>query len=369
LRAIGLMSGTSLDGVHIALIETDGEAITAFGPTGHHPYTRSEQEVLQKALAEAAQLADRNARPGVLVEAETLVTRTHTETLDAFVAEHDIPLAEVDVVGFHGLTVLHRPRARLTVQIGDAKAIARRRNVKVVHDFRAADVEAGGQGMPLAPVFHCALVAALDRPGPIAVLTIGGVASVTYCRGDEPPVACDAGPGNALIDDFMRAHTGRALEDHGIMASRGKPNADFIARVLRDPFFAEPAPKSLDRNAFAFANLSLPELSLADGAATLSALTAAAVGRVAPHLPAVPASWIVTGAGARNRTLVRFLSDVVAPAKVATADEVGWSAAALDAQAIAYLAVRTLKGLPLSFPTTTGAPKPLTGGVIAHPGA
>jgi anhydro-N-acetylmuramic acid kinase len=361
------MSGTSLDGVHIALIETDGVAITAFGPTGRHPYTKSEQEVLHQALTEAAQLTDRNARPGVLVEAETLVTRTHTDALDAFVAEHNIALAEIDVVGFHGLTVLHNPRARLTVQLGDAKALARRRNVKVAHDFRAADVEAGGQGVPLAPLFHCALIARLKRPGPIIVLNVGSVASVTYCDDEAPPVACDAGPGNALIDDFMRAHTGRAHEDHGIMASRGKPDADFIARVLRDPFFAAPAPKVLDRNAFALANLSLPELSLADGAATLSALTAAAVGRVAPHLPAVPASWIVIGGGARNRTFTRFLCDIVAPAKVETADEVGWSIDALDAQAFAYLAVRTLKGLPLTFPTTTGAPKPLPGGLIAHP--
>jgi anhydro-N-acetylmuramic acid kinase len=367
LRAIGLMSGTSLDGIHIALIETDGVAITAFGPTGCRRYSKAEQEVLQQALAEGANLTDRNARPGVLVEAEMLVTRTHTEALDSFVTEQKISFADIDVVGLHGQTVLHRPRARLTAQLGDAKAIARRCNVKVVHDFRAADMEAGGQGAPLTPVFHCAMAGTLDRPRPVAVLNIGGVANVTYCDGEAAPVACDTGPGNALIDDFMRAHTGRAHEDHGIMASRGKPDGELIARALRDPFFAELPPKSLDRNAFCLASLSLPDFSLADGAATLSALTATAVGRIIPHLPAAPATWIAIGGGARNRTLIKFLSEIVAPAKVETADEVGWSADALEAQAFAHLAVRTLRGLPITFPTTTGVPKPMVGGVIAHP--
>src|SRR5262249_30658090 len=156
-------SGTSLDGVDIALIETDGVVISACGPTGYHPYSKAEQKVLQQALAEGAHLTDRNARPGGLAEAGTLVTRTHTAAIDAFVAEHKIDRADVDVIGFHGQTVLHRPRARLTVQIGDGKAIARRRNVKIVYDFRAADMEAGGQGAPLTPVFHGAMVEKLDR--------------------------------------------------------------------------------------------------------------------------------------------------------------------------------------------------------------
>ena len=367
MRAIGLMSGTSLRGVDIALIETDGEAISACGPTGHRAYSRAEQGVLQQALAEAAQLTDRTARPGVLVEAETLVTRTHTEALAAFVAAHDIRLADVDVVGFHGQTVLHRPCSHLTVQIGDGKAIARRCNIKVAYDFRASDVEAGGRGAPLVPVFHCAMTAALDRPRPVAVLNVGGIATVTCCDGADTLLASDVGPGNALIDDFMRAHTGRGLEDRGIMASRGRPNADFLARVLRDAFFAAPLPKSLDRDAFALASLKLPACSLADGAATLSALTAAAVGRIVPLLPSVPMTWIVAGGGARNRALIRFLVEALAPAKVATADQIGWSADALEAQAVAYLAVRTLRGLPLTFPTTTGAPKPMVGGLIAHP--
>jgi anhydro-N-acetylmuramic acid kinase len=193
------------------------------------------------------------------------------------------------------------------------------------------------------------------------------VANVTFVDGGPDPIACDTGPGNALIDDFMRARTGRPSDLHGRMGAGGTVADAFIERVLADSFFAAPPPKSLDRNAFSYQNIGLPELSIADGAATLAALTAAAVARVIPHLPERPRSWIVGGGGARNRTLMRMLAERLAPASVETADQVGWSADALEAQAFAYLAVRTINGLPLTFPTTTGAPRPMPGGVIVHP--
>jgi anhydro-N-acetylmuramic acid kinase len=367
LRAIGLMSGTSLDGIDVALIETDGETVCAFGPTGYRRYEEAERERLRQAFADAAGLSDRNARPASLAAAEELVTRLHAAAVEAFLDAHGIDRAGLDVVGFHGQTVLHRPQARLTVQIGDGRALAARLGIPVVFDFRAADVAAGGQGAPLVPVFHTALARALDRSHPLAVLNIGGVANLTYVDGGDP-IACDTGPGNALIDDFMRARTGRRYDDHGDVAATGRVARDFIAQVLEDPFFDAPPPKSLDRNAFAFANLALPRYSVADGAATLSALTAAAVGRVVPLLPHSPRAWIVSGGGARNNTLMRLLAERLAPASVETADAVGWSADSLEAQAFAFLAVRTLRGLPITFPTTTGVARPLPGGVVARPG-
>ena len=216
------------------------------------------------------------------------------------------------------------------------------------------------------PVYHQALARTLRRPHPIAVLNVGGVANVTFVDGGDP-VACDTGPGNALIDDFMRARTGAPLDRDGDQAAKGRVHEDFIARVLEDAFFGLPCPKSLDRNAFAHANLGLPEFSVPDGAATLSALTAVSVARIVPHLPAPPASWIVSGGGAHNPTLVRMLAERLAPATVETADAIGWSSDALEAQAFAYLAVRSLRGLPLTFPKTTGAPAPMPGGVLARP--
>jgi anhydro-N-acetylmuramic acid kinase len=366
VRAIGMMSGTSLDGIDIALIETDGERVAGFGPTGYRPYSDSERALLRQALDDGAALSDRGARPGVLAQAEAFVTAAHAETLEAFLDAEQIDPAEVAVVGFHGQTVLHKPSARLTVQIGDGAGLARRLNMTVVHDFRAADVAAGGQGAPLVPVFHQALARELDRPHPIAVLNVGGVANITFVDGGAP-IACDTGPGNALIDDFMRARTGSPLDRDGDQAAKGRVHEDFIARVLADGFFAQPCPKSLDRNAFAFANIALPDFTVADGAATLSALTAASVARIVPHLPAPPRDWIVAGGGARNPTLMKMLAERLRPATVETADAAGWSSQALEAQAFAYLAVRTLNGMPLTFPSTTGVKEPMPGGVVVRP--
>jgi anhydro-N-acetylmuramic acid kinase len=360
------MSGTSLDGVDVALIETDGERIAAFGPTGYRAYSEGERALLRQALHEGAALRDRNARPFVLAEAENFVTQVHAETLEGFLGREKIDRASVAIVGFHGQTVLHRPADRLTVQIGDGAALARRLKIPVAYDFRAADVAVGGQGAPLVPVFHQALARDLKHPHPIAVLNVGGVANVTYVDGGDP-VACDTGPGNALIDDFMRARTGAPYDNYGDVAATGKPNQAFIDNVLADGFFLLKPPKSLDRNAFAFAHLGLPDFSVADGAATLSALTVQAIGRVVPNLPSAPKAWIVAGGGARNRTLVKMLKERLAPAMVETADEAGWSADALEAQAFAYLAVRTLNSLPITFPATTGVKQPLRGGVIARP--
>jgi anhydro-N-acetylmuramic acid kinase len=366
LRAIGLMSGTSLDGIDVALIETDGDRLVRFGPTGYRAYREPERGPLRQALAEAVHLADRAARPGVLADAEAVVTRLHGEAVEAFLKEHAIDRAAIDVVGFHGQTVLHRPHQGLTVQLGDGAALAARLGVTVAFDFRAADVAAGGQGAPLVPVYHAALVAGLSHPGPVAVLNVGGVANVTYCEAGREPVACDTGPGNALIDDFMRARTGAPFDQDGDQAAGGTVDAAFIARALADPFFDASPPKSLDRNAFAYVDMHLPAFSVPDGAATLAALTARAVARVVPHLPQPPRAWIVAGGGARNRTLMRMLGECLAPATVETADQVGWSADALEAQAFAYLAARTLRGLPITFPTTTGVARPLTGGVVVR---
>jgi anhydro-N-acetylmuramic acid kinase len=197
-------------------------------------------------------------------------------------------------------------------------------------------------------------------------LNIGGVANVTFVDGGDP-VACDTGPGNALIDDFMRARTGAPLDRDGDQAARGTVDEDFVARVLAHEFFDRPCPKSLDRNAFAFANIGLPDFTVANGAATLSALTAASVARIVKRLPQPPRSWIVAGGGARNPTMMKMLAQRLAPATVQTADAVGWSSQSIEAQAFAYLAVRTQAGLPLTFPGTTGVKQPMTGGVVVRP--
>ncbi|MGC1780032.1 MAG: anhydro-N-acetylmuramic acid kinase [Xanthobacteraceae bacterium] len=365
--AIGLMSGTSQDGVDVALIDTDGETIAQFGPTASRPYTEAERTLLRRATAAAVNLTERTARPAIVAEAEQLINDAHGEAVEAFLTANALERNSIAAVGFHGQTLLHRPERGLTMQIGDGAALARRLGIPVVYDFRAADVAAGGQGAPLAPIYHRALVRRLALPSPVAVLNIGGVANVTYIDGDTL-IACDTGPGNALLDDFLRLRTGRPLDIDGRKAAAGKVDDAMIARLLQHPFFAAPPPKSLDRNDFrGLVGDTLDNIGLEDGAATLTALSAAAVARIVPHLPRPPATWIVAGGGARNPTLMRMLAERLAPARIESAHEAGWSIDSLEAQAFAYLAVRGMRGLPITFPGTTGAPRPLAGGVLANP--
>ena len=323
--AIGLMSGTSQDGVDVASIETDGEVITRFGPTAYRTYSKAERALLRSATAAAENVTERTARPGLIAEAEERVNVAHAEAVETFLAANDIDPADVTVIGFHGQTVLHRPERGLTVQIGDGRVLAARLGIPVVYDFRAADVAAGGQGAPLAPVLHRALVQRLGRDAPVAVLNIGGVANVTFIDGDEL-IACDTGPGNALVDDFVRVRTGQLLDTDGRAAQAGTVDEDAIARFLAHPFFAKPPPKSLDRNEFRdWAGAGFDDRSVEDGAATLTALTAAAIARVVPLLPRAPKTWVVAGGGARNPTLMRMLAERLEPARVEGADAAGWS--------------------------------------------
>src|SRR3982075_1791883 len=312
MTAIGLMSGTSLDGVDVALIETDGKRVKAFGPSGYRPYTEQERGLLRQALTEAVNLPQRDARPGILREAERAVTIAHAEAVASFTAHNHITCENIDIVGFHGQTVLHRPAQKMTVQIGDAAALAKAIHIPVMHDFRAADVAAGGQGAPFVPVYHRALAQSLEREWPMVVVNIGGVSNITYIDGADTLIACDTGPGNALLDDFMFRKMGQPFDCEGRTEAPAAVNVPWSVRPLQHPFFALPPPKSLDRNDFA--SLTLREMPAADGAATLTAFTAAAIAEIVPLLPKEPLSWIVAGGGARNLTMLRMLRERLGPA-------------------------------------------------------
>jgi anhydro-N-acetylmuramic acid kinase len=362
---IGTMSGTSLDGIDVALVETDGERIVALGPHRVREYSAAERDLLRRALDAAVPLEDRDARPPALAEAERMITAVHAQTINAFLAENRIAPSRIGIVGFHGQTVLHRPDKRLTIQIGDGRTLARMTGLPVVYDFRAADMTAGGQGAPFVPAYHRALVQKAGIADPLVVVNIGGVANVTYLHGDAEPIAFDTGPGNAPIDDLVHARTGAPMDRGGALASRGTADEAAVKRALAHSFFDRAPPKSLDRADFA--KFDGAGRSLADDVATVTAITAASIARAAAHFPLPPKSWIVSGGGARNPELLRLLARYAAPAEVKTADQMGWNADAIEAQAFAFLAVRSKKGLPLSFPKTTGVPKPVTGGVLAKP--
>ncbi len=360
--ALGLMSGTSMDGIDAALIATDAEDVEAFGPTAFRPYSEAERSVLRAALALAPTLTDRAARPGVLAEAERIVTVAHAEAVEQLLARPDVDAIRVSLVGFHGQTVFHAPARGLTVQIGDGASLAHRLGIPVVHDFRAADVAAGGQGAPLVPVFHRALVRAAGLSGDVAVVNIGGVANVTRVGADDSLIAFDTGPGNALIDDLVRERTGAAMDRDGRLSLAGTIQTQTLAELIADPWFDLKPPKSLDRDAFS--RRPVARLSTEDAAATLAAFTAEAILR-GIDLAGGADQIVVCGGGAHNPAILRGLAAGGAP--VATADAFGWSVDFIEAQAFAYLAARHCAGLPISFPDTTGCPRPMTGGILSTP--
>jgi anhydro-N-acetylmuramic acid kinase len=351
-RAIGMMSGTSLDGVDAALVETDGEGRMRAGAALTIPYEKSLRERLRRALG--------GRHPVKAIERS--LTVAHAEAVAALLKQSGSSAADIDLIGFHGQTIVHRPEDHVTWQIGDAALLAARTRIDVVADFRSADVAAGGQGAPFVPVFHRALAVSLERP--LAVLNIGGVANVTWIgtsgENGNDLLAFDTGPGNALLDDWMLAHTGQARDENGACSARGQVDRGVIGRLLAHEYFARRPPKSLDRNAFDPAPVE--RLSTENGAATLVRFTAEAAALARRHFPEPARQWIVTGGGRRNPSLMAALREVMDGVPIRAAEEVGWDGDALEAQAFAYLAVRSRRGLPLSFPTTTGVCEPMPGG-------
>lgn len=353
LRTIGLMSGTSLDGVDAAWLETDGEHLGRFGPTLTIPYDDTLRADLRRLLDRAPAL---DVADAALASAVARLTAYHLRA----VRELGQP---ADLIGFHGQTILHQPDRGKTWQVGDAAWLARQTGLPVAHDFRSADVAAGGQGAPLVPVFHAALAARLERP--LAILNIGGVANVTWIGADFSLVAFDTGPGNGPLDDWVARHTGEKFDHDGALARAGQADGAVLARLLAHPYFRAAPPKSLDRLDFAktLAGSGLDLLSVPDGAATLTAFVAGAV--AAAPFPALPRHWLVTGGGRRNAAIMQALRAAL-PAPVDPVEIHGWNGDALEAQCFGFLAARVAAGLPLSFPGTTGAPRPLPGGRLVR---
>jgi anhydro-N-acetylmuramic acid kinase len=360
-RALGLMSGTSMDGIDVALLETDGDSTLRHGPAGSMPYPAEIKVKLRAGLKQALELKDRADRPAGLHDLERELTELNAEAVSRFLQEKGIDRASIDLVGYHGQTVLHDPARAMTVQLGDGTLLAARTGIDVFFDMRAADVAAGGQGAPLVPVYHRAVAAHLDDL-PVAFLNIGGVANVTWIGGDGRLLAFDTGPGNALIDDWMLKRTGAGHDADGALAARGRVDADALTALLTNGYFGVPPPKSLDRDAFSSAPVEA--LSTEDGAATLTAFTAASIAKAREHMPREPRTWIVCGGGRRNKTLMSMLAGGVANALVPV-EAIGLNGDVIEAEAWAYMAVRSVAGLPITFPETTGVAQPLTGGVLA----
>ncbi|HEV7322708.1 MAG TPA: anhydro-N-acetylmuramic acid kinase [Ensifer sp.] len=364
--AIGLMSGTSMDGIDVALLRTDGDTVVERGPAGGFAYDAGFRDRLKQGLVDATAMTQRDQRPGSLSKLENDLTLRHAEAVAAFLQQNGLSSADIDVIGFHGQTVLHRPDDALTVQIGDGPLLARQTGIDVVWDMRANDLENGGQGAPLIPAYHAALArGAADTHGlvaPVVFVNIGGISNVTFIGAGDTLVAFDSGPGNTLIDQWVEAHAGIPYDQGGMIASEGSILPALAERYLSNSFFTATKRRSLDRNDFAPPQGR--DADLADGARTLAHVTAAAILKSAGHLPERPATYIVCGGGRLNPVIMGDLASLAKQdgAAVLAAEAVGLNGDSMEAEAWAYLAVRALRQLPLTYPGTTGVRQPVSGG-------
>jgi len=365
--AIGLMSGTSMDGIDVALLRTDGEGLVERGPTMSVAYETAFRDRLKLALDEVKAIKIRTERPGALADVELELTLRHAEAVRAFLAKNSMQADQIDVIGFHGQTVLHRPDEALTVQIGLGHELALATGISVVYDMRANDMAHGGQGAPLVPAYHAALAKSLRGIAtPVVFVNIGGISNLTYIGSNSEIIAYDSGPGNTLIDQWVEAHAGIPFDQGGMIASEGNVIQSLAERYLAQPFFASTNRRSLDRNDFR--PPSGGDASLEDGARTLAYVTAVAIFKSLRHLPETPKTFLICGGGRHNRMIMQDLGEFAARsnARVVSADDVGLNGDSMEAEAWAYLAVRSMRGLPLTYPGTTGVQKPVTGGVLVH---
>lgn len=366
--AVGLMTGTVLDGnIDVATLRTDGETIDAFGPYTLAPYTREIRDELEQAQSEALQWNFAGPDPRIFAKAENDLTRAQSAAIRDLVTSSGMTMQDIGIVGFHGQTVLHRApqpgQVGETRQLGDGDLMSQLLGVPVAYDFRTADIRAGGQGAPLAALYHQALLRMLGvKDGRSAVLNLGGVGNITYWDGGDTLIAFDTGPANAPINDFVKARGLGDMDANGELALDGKVDEERLVRLLEHPYLSAPYPKSLDR--FDFSAKMADGLDPATGAATLTAFTASAVGKSLDLLPKRPNRLIVCGGGRHNPAIMAMLQ-TRANIDAVPAEEVGWRGDAIEAECFAFLAVRVLRGLPISLPTTTGAPHPLTGGKLA----
>ncbi len=358
------MSGTSADGVDAALIETDGEQIFSTGPYAFVEYKEQERAQILEKMQEVIAAPDHHARKQLGQDIAPLITERHSEAIETLIADANLKPADIDVIGFHGQTLYHEPTTGFTLQVGDAKALAEQFSIPVVYDFRQADLDAGGQGAPLVPVYHRALVEKSNLSLPVAVVNIGGVANVTYIGTDGELQAFDTGPGNVLIDEWVSKKTSARMDVDGALSAAGTICTPTLVALCDHPYFRTPPPKSLDR--YAFSDKAVQGLSLEDGTATLVEFTSMTIAAAINLLPTAPTQWVIVGGGAKNPTMMQRLTNLI-EAQVVTGNDLDWQGGYVEAEAFGFLAVRHVEELPLTFPGTTGAANPITGGKIVSP--
>lgn len=352
-----------MDGIDLALLESDGESYIRFIGAQSCAYDKNSRNAIGYAI-DALDNYHGGILPDLVRQSEALITRLYGSMIGRFISEHHLTADDIDIIGCHGQTILHRSEERISVQLGDGPLLAQLTGIDVVYDFRAADMAAGGEGAPLAPLFHQTLLNGCDLAYPVAVVNIGGIANITWLGEDKQILAFDTGPGNGLLNDWAQRHVGEALDKDGALAAKGQADMAIVAQLLGHEFFAKAAPKSLDR--FDFSLDLVAGLTPEDGAATLAQFSIAALQKSLEHVPAAPATWIVCGGGRHNPVLMG-LARTMLPGRLLLAEDVGWRGDDLEAELFAWAGVRHVRGLPLSLPEITGASAPIVAGVLAKP--
>lgn len=338
-----------MDGIDAALIETDGYGhiqTLGFVSCDHDEDLR-------------AQLRTQLNKHDFGTDVERQFTLAQLPVIQKLLDQCSLSFNDIDVIGFHGQTTHHDPDNGITVQMGDGQLLANETGIDVVYDFRTNDMKNSGQGAPLIPVYHRALLQNANVELPIVILNLGGVGNITWIS-DDDMVAFDTGPANAMIDDWIAQHTDQKFDRGGQMALRGMVNENVLEQFLSLPYFNKAYPKSLDRNDFQ--NISVEGLSVEDGAATLTEMTVQSVAKGIELCPSKPNALYVTGGGRHNDYMMKRFADVT-QLPIHSVDDLGWNGDAMEAEGFAYMAVRSLLNEPISFPKTTGCEKPVTGGV------
>ncbi len=364
-----------MDGIDVALLRTDGETLAEVLFSAEYAYEASFRERIEHLLGEAANLKSASERTQALSELEREITRRHSHAIERLLKAQNLSPERIDLIGFHGQTVLHRPDAGFTVQLGDGQMLADLTGIAVVADMRSNDMAHGGQGAPLVPVYHQILASmssrrpqALQHVSPVAFVNIGGISNITFVGKDGELVAFDTGPGNALIDQWVQAVGGIPFDQNGMIASEGGIVTEIVDEYLAGEFFDQPVPKSLDRSDFA--PLKPGCAGLEDGARTLARVSAEAIVKACEHLPLPPRLWIICGGGRKNPSIMADLKALAMErhdGQVITAEEAGFNGDSMEAEAWGYLAARSVRNLPLTFPSTTACHEPVSGGKLFIP--
>lgn len=357
LWAVGLESDTAISGIDVAFIKTDGVDIYERRKCFSRPYSPMMREAIHSVLGPNGQKDQE-----YLKSVEDLLTQEHIKAVQELMDSLDISPRQIDVIGFSGHTIFNRPSEKISVQIGDDEQMFKAFGIPVVSRFYQADLLSGGQGAPIFSVYYEAL--ARELPKPLVIFSIGGISSLTFIGENGELIAFDVGVGNMLLDRWMQEKLGAEMDFDGLWAAKGNVNERLLHKLMQHKSIKRQPPKALERTDFEDCLQDVEGCSIADGAATLTAFTCEAlIDAVQKFLPVSPTLFIVTGGGAYNPSMIKYLRQRLS-GEVKTAEEIGWDSMCIDAESFAFLAVRSLHGLPFTYPTTTGVPFPLSGGKI-----